>query len=59
VINYQSTTLSATVTGPGNLTFYWSSIANDPDQGFDCEFYIDDPNTNDIADLYSGVNPWQ
>jgi len=59
VTNYQSTTLTTTVTGPGNLTFYWSSIANDPNGQFDYEFYIDDPSTNDIADLYNGVNPWQ
>ncbi|MGA2243568.1 MAG: LamG domain-containing protein [Verrucomicrobiota bacterium] len=58
VTNSQSTTLSATVTGPGKLDFYWSSIANDPNQGFDYEFYIDAPGTNDIADLY-GDNPWQ
>ena len=25
----------------------------------DYEFYIDDPNTNDIADLYGGGNAWQ
>jgi hypothetical protein len=59
VTNYQSSTLTTVVTGPGTLTFNWSNIANDPNQGFDCEFYIDDPNTNDIADLYSGVNAWQ
>jgi hypothetical protein len=58
VINYQTTTLTATITGPGTLTFNWSSIANDPNQGFDYRFYIDDPNTNDITDLY-GDNPWQ
>jgi hypothetical protein len=58
VINYQTTTLTATVTGPGKLTFFWSSIASDPNGGFDYEFYIDDPYTNDIADLY-GDNPWQ
>ncbi|HEX7619137.1 MAG TPA: LamG domain-containing protein, partial [Verrucomicrobiae bacterium] len=58
VTNYESTTLTTTVTGPGNLTFYWSSIAEDPNGGFDYEFYIDDPNTNDIADLH-GDNSWQ
>ena len=58
VTNAQSTTLSVTVTGPGTVTFYWSSIANDPNTGFDYRFYIDDPNTNGLADLYSGVNPW-
>ncbi|HLX95688.1 MAG TPA: LamG domain-containing protein [Verrucomicrobiae bacterium] len=57
--NYQTTTLSTTVTGPGTLTFYWSSQDNDPGQNMDYEFYIDDPNTNDIADLYGGGNAWQ
>ncbi len=50
----QSSTLSVTVTGPGMLAFYWSSIANDPNQGFDCEFNID--NTN-YDNLY-GDNSW-
>jgi Concanavalin A-like lectin/glucanases superfamily len=58
VISNQTSTLSVSVTGPGTLTFQWSSIANDPNQGFDLEFYIDDPNTNDIADLV-GDNSWQ
>lgn len=58
VTNSQTSTLSVTVTGPGTLTFNWSSIANDPNQGFDYEFYIDDPNSGDIADLY-GDNAWQ
>jgi hypothetical protein len=58
VTNFQTTTLSTTVTGPGTLTFYWSSIANDPNEGFDYEFYIDDPNNGDMADLY-GDNDWQ
>jgi hypothetical protein len=58
VINEQSSTLSVTVTGPGAVTFYWSSIANDPDEDFDYEFYIDDPNAGDEADLY-GDNSWQ
>jgi hypothetical protein len=58
VTNYQTSTLTATVTGPGTLSFNWSSIANDPNGGFDYEFYIDDPGTNDIADFY-GDNPWQ
>jgi hypothetical protein len=58
ISNYQSSTLTATVTGPGKLTFYWSSVDNDPNQNMDYEFAIDDPNTNDIADLY-GANGWQ
>ena len=58
VIDSQSSTLSVTVTGPGTLTFYWSSIAEDPNQGFDYEFYIDDPSFGDQADLY-GDNSWQ
>jgi len=54
----QSSTLSVTVTGPGTITFYWSSIANDQNGGFDCEFYMDgDPYDNDLADL-QGDNPW-
>ena len=36
----QASTLSVTVNGPGTLTFYWSSIANEP-KGFDYEFDID------------------
>jgi len=59
VSNSQSSTLSTTVTGPGTLTFYWSSQDNDPNQNMHYEFYIDDPNTNDIADLYGGGNAWQ
>jgi len=58
ISNYQTSTLTATVTGPGTLNFYWSSVDNDPDQNMDYEFAIDDPNTNDIADLY-GANGWQ
>jgi RHS repeat-associated protein len=41
VINNQSSTISVTVTGPGTLTFYWSSIANDPNGGFNYEFDLD------------------
>ena len=58
VTNNQSSTLSVTVTGPGTVTFYWSSIANDPNQDFDYEFYIDDPNSGDDGDLF-GDNSWQ
>jgi len=58
ISNYQSSTLTATVTGPGTLTFYWSSVDNDPNQYMDYEFAIDDLYTNDIADLY-GANDWQ
>jgi uncharacterized repeat protein (TIGR03803 family) len=54
VTNSQSSTLSVTVTGPGTLTFFWSSIANDPNQGFDYEFDIDG---NDADDIY-GDNSW-
>ncbi|HEY1788983.1 MAG TPA: LamG-like jellyroll fold domain-containing protein [Verrucomicrobiae bacterium] len=40
VQDYQSSTLSVTVTGPGTLSFYWSS--QDPNGGgFDYEFDID------------------
>jgi hypothetical protein len=59
VTNTQSSTLFVSVTGPGTLTFDWSSIANDTNGGFDYEFYLDnDPINNDLADLYSGVNAW-
>ncbi|MGH7942879.1 MAG: LamG domain-containing protein, partial [Limisphaerales bacterium] len=54
VISNQASVLSVTVNGPGTLTFAWSSIANDPNQGFDYEFDIDG---NDAADLY-GNNGW-
>ena len=58
ISDYQTSTLTATVTGPGTLTFNWSSVDNDPNQNMDYEFAIDDLNTNDIADLY-GANDWQ
>ncbi|MGO8764104.1 MAG: hypothetical protein ACLQSR_03095, partial [Limisphaerales bacterium] len=54
VTGSQSSTLSVTVTGPGTLTFYWSSIANDPDLGFDYQFDIDGTDMDDIV----GDNPW-
>jgi hypothetical protein len=57
VTNEQSSTLALAVTGPGTIAFYWSSIANDPNGGFDYEFYVDDPSTGDEADLY-GDNAW-
>ena len=59
VTGNQSSTLSVTVTGPGTLTFYWSDIANDPNDGLDYKFYIDDPNDGDVADLVEGNNSWQ
>ena len=52
VTNDQSSTLSVTVTGPGTLTFYWSS--QDDCGDFDYEFDIDGVYTNDI---YCG-QPW-
>ena len=58
ISGYQQSTLTATVTGPGTLTFYWSSVDNDPNQNMDYEFAIDDPINNDITDLY-GANDWQ
>jgi hypothetical protein len=43
----QTSTLSTTVTGPGTLTFYWSS--QDPNGGaFDYEFSIDGDDNDDI-----------
>ncbi|MGA2684345.1 MAG: choice-of-anchor tandem repeat GloVer-containing protein [Verrucomicrobiota bacterium] len=47
VTNGQASTLSVVVTGPGTLTFFWSSIANGP--GFDYEFDIDGNYADDIA----------
>ena len=55
VINSQSSTLSTTVTGPGTLTFYWSSIAEDPNGGFNYEFDID----GGWADNITGDTAWQ
>jgi len=57
VTNSQTSTLSTTVTGPATVTFSWSSIANDTNQGFDLEFFLDDPNSGDLADIY-GNNDW-
>ena len=54
VSNSQSSTLSVTVTGPGTLTFYWSSIANDPHGGFDFEFDLD----GSYLDNISGNTSW-
>jgi hypothetical protein len=54
----QSSTISTTLTGPGTLTFYWSSIANDPNGGFYCECYYDgEPNYNNL-DGISGDTYW-
>lgn len=55
VSNSQSSTLSATVTGPGTLNFYWSSIANDPNGQFVYEFDID----STPLDSLTGDNSWQ
>jgi uncharacterized repeat protein (TIGR03803 family) len=49
VTGSQSSTLSVIVTGPGTLTFYWSSIANDPHGGFSCEFDVDGNYSNNIT----------
>jgi hypothetical protein len=54
VTNEQSSTLSVTVTGPGTLTFSWSSIANDPHQGFTCNFY---DNGNQLDNI-GGDSSW-
>jgi len=54
VTGSQATTLSVTVTGPGTLTYFWSSIANDPNGGFYYEFDIDDSYQNDMG----GDNDW-
>jgi hypothetical protein len=60
VTTYQTSTLSVTVTGPGTLTFYWASIANDLNNGFDYEFDIDGTYQDDIygdTSWYQEVNP--
>jgi len=48
VTNNQSSILSTTVTGPGTLTYYWSSIAN-PLGSFSCEFDVDGNYSNNIT----------
>ena len=54
VTNAQTSSLSTTVTGPGTLTFYWSSFAEDPNGGFYLEFDID----QNSVDSISGDNSW-
>src|SRR5579862_832815 len=49
VTGSQVSTLSVTVAGPGTLVFYWSSIANDPNGGFSCEFDVDGNYSNNIT----------
>lgn len=46
VINTQTSTLSVTVTGPGTLTYYWSTIASG---SFSCEFDVDGNYSNNIT----------
>jgi hypothetical protein len=55
VTNSQFSKLSVTVTGPGTLTFHWSSIANDPNEGFFYEFDVD----GNQYDGYYGTSSWQ
>ena len=55
VTNSQTSILQTTVTGPGTLTFWWSSIAEDSNFGFDYEFDLDGGYKNDI----SGDTTWQ
>lgn len=50
VMDSQSSTLSVTVTGPGTVTFYWSSQASG---NFDYEFDIDGNYQDDISGDYS------
>ena len=47
VTNNQTSVLAATVTGPGTLTFYWSS--HDDCANFDYEFDIDGSYADDIS----------
>jgi hypothetical protein len=50
--NYQTSTLTLTVNGPANLTFYWAAQAINP-YNFDYEVYLDgDPYNNYLDDLY-------
>jgi hypothetical protein len=49
----QSSILQTTVTGPGNLTFLWETIAGNDD--FDLEFDVDGTESFDI----SGQTSWQ
>jgi hypothetical protein len=49
----QTSLLQATVTGPGILSFYWQTAANNDD--FDLEFDMDGSYKNDIG----GQTPWQ
>jgi len=51
VTGSQASTLSVVVTGPGTLTYYWSTIANG---GFNCEFDVDGIYSNSI----SGDTAW-
>jgi uncharacterized repeat protein (TIGR03803 family) len=46
VTGSQASTLSVIVTGPGTLTYYWSSIASG---SFSCEFDVDGNYSNNIA----------
>lgn len=57
VVNSEISTLTATVAGPGRLTFYWSVIAN---ESFDYEFDIDGTYADDIyttTDWYQETDP--
>jgi PKD repeat protein len=50
----QASILSVTVNGPGTLTFSWSSMAEDPNQGFNYEFDID----GNYGDNITGDTAW-
>ena len=49
VTGSQASTLSVVVNGPGTLTYSWSTIANDNNAGFSCEFDVDGNNSNSIT----------
>lgn len=49
VTNGQISTLSVTVTGPGTVTFYWLSVASDPNNGFNYDFEIDGNSQTSLA----------
>jgi hypothetical protein len=53
VTNNQISVLSTTVTGPGTLTFWWSTQTPPDDYDFDLEFYAD----GNYQDIYNN-QPW-
>ena len=50
----QTNSLSTTITGPGTVTFWWSTITPSDDFDFDLVFWLDGTNWNDIYN----IQPW-